>query len=40
MDDLIGLTEFVKTEKGITKITLEELVSYIPEYELWKTRNL
>ena len=39
MDGLIGLIEFVKTEKGITKITLEDLVSYVPEYELWKIRN-
>lgn len=35
MEDLIGLTEFVKTEKGITKITLEELMGFVPEYELW-----
>lgn len=39
MDDLIGLTEFVKTEKGITKITLEDLMDFVPEYELWKQRN-
>jgi len=39
MDDLIGLTEFVKTEKGITKITLEELMRFVAEYELWKQRN-
>jgi hypothetical protein len=39
MDDLIGLTEFVKTEKGITKISIEELVGFVAEYELWKIRN-
>lgn len=39
MDDLKGLCEFVKTEKGITKITLEELMDFVPEYELWKQRN-
>lgn len=39
MDDIIGLTEFVKTQKGITKITLEELLTFVPEYEIWKLRN-
>lgn len=39
MDDIIGLTEFVKTQKGITKITLEKLMDFLPEYELLKTRN-
>ncbi len=39
MDDIVGLTEFVKTQKGISKITLEELLTYIPEYEIWKRRN-
>lgn len=39
MKDIIGLTEFVKTEKGITKITLEDLMDFLPEYELWKKRN-
>ena len=39
MDDLVGLTEFVKTEKGITKISLEDLLAFLPEYELWKRRN-
>jgi hypothetical protein len=39
MEDLIGLTEFVKTEKGITKISLEELMEFIPEYNLWLRRN-
>ena len=39
MDDIIGLTEFVKTEKGITKITLEDLMDFVPDYELWKKRN-
>ena len=39
MDDLIGLTEFVKTEKGITRITVEDLMDFLPEYELWKIRN-
>ena len=39
MDDITGLTEFVKTQKGISNITLEELLTYIPEYEIWKRRN-
>lgn len=39
MEDLEGLAEWLKTEKGITKITLEELIDYVPEYELWKNRN-
>lgn len=39
MEDLEGLCEFVKTEKGITKISMEELVAFVPEYELWKHRN-
>ncbi len=34
MEDLKGLTEFVKTKKGITRITLEDLMGFIPEYEL------
>lgn len=39
MEDLKGLTEWLKTEKGITKLTLDELIDYVPEYELWKQRN-
>ncbi len=39
MDDIIGLTDFVKTQKGITKITLEKLLTFVPEYEIWKLRN-
>lgn len=39
MEDLEGLAEWLKTEKGITKLTLDELIDYIPEYELWKQRN-
>lgn len=39
MDDLIGLTEFLKTEKGITKLSLEELTYYVQEYELWRQIN-
>lgn len=39
MEYLIGLTEFVKTEKGIKKITLEKLMDFVPEYELWRVRN-
>lgn len=39
MEDLIEMTEWLKTEKGITKLTLEELAEFVPEYELWKTRN-
>jgi hypothetical protein len=36
MDELNALTEWVKTEKGITKITLEDLMELVPEYELRK----
>ena len=39
MDDLNGLTQWLKDEKGITKITLEDLIDFVPEYELWKQRN-
>jgi len=39
MDELNALTEWVKTEKGITKITLEDLMDLVPEYELWKQTN-
>ena len=33
MDDIEKLCEWLKITKGITKIDLEDLVSYIPEYE-------
>jgi len=39
MKDLKGLVNFVKTEKGITKLTLDELLEFVPEYEIWKQRN-
>tara|TARA_R110000803_G_scaffold78075_3_gene143117 strand:- start:3319 stop:3438 length:120 start_codon:yes stop_codon:yes gene_type:complete len=39
MDDLEGLIEWVKTEKGITEIDATELIDLVPEYELWKLRN-
>ena len=39
MEELNGLTEFVKTVKGITKISMEELINFVPEYELWKNQN-
>ena len=39
MQDLSALAHWVKTEKGITKITLEDLVHLIPEFELWKQNN-
>lgn len=32
-NDLSDLIEWVKNEKGITKITLEELMDFVPEYE-------
>lgn len=32
---LEGLCEWVKSEKGITKIDLMELVEFVPEYEEW-----
>ncbi len=39
MEELKGLVNWVKNEKGITKITLEDLMDFVPEYELWKQRN-
>jgi hypothetical protein len=39
MDELNALIEWLKTEKGIIKITLEDLMELVPEYELWKQRN-
>ena len=39
MDELNALIEWVKTEKRIIKITLEDLMELVPEYELWKQRN-
>ncbi len=39
MDELIEMTEWLKTEKGITKITIEDLADLVPEYEMWKIRN-
>ena len=37
--ELEGLCEFVRTEKGITKISMEDLMDFVSEYELWKIRN-
>ena len=34
-----GLCEWLKTTKGITKIDLEDLVGYIPEYEKYLEDN-
>lgn len=34
-----GLCEWVKNTKGITKIDLEELMSYLPEYEKYLEEN-
>lgn len=39
MEDLTEITEWLKNEKGITKLTLEQLISYVPEFEIWKRRN-
>lgn len=39
MEDLDGITIWLRDVKGITKITLDELIDYVPEYELWKQRN-
>ena len=39
MEDLEEICEWVKTEKGITEISLEDLMGYVPEFELWKQRN-
>ena len=33
MDNIEKLCEWLKSTKGITKIDLEDLVNYIPEYE-------
>ena len=34
-----GLCEWLKENKGITKINLDDLVSYIPEYEKYLERK-
>ena len=39
MDNIEELCEWLKTTKGITKIDLEDLVSYIPEYEQYLEDN-
>lgn len=39
MQDLKGLCDWLEAEKGITKIDMMDLISHVPEYELWKTRN-
>jgi len=36
---IAGLCEWLKTTKGITKIDLEELMSYLPEYENYLEEN-
>ena len=37
--DIENLCEWLKTTKGVTKIDLEDLVSYIPEYEQYLENN-
>ena len=39
MKDLKELVNWLKTEKGITVITMEGLLKYVPEFELLKMRN-
>lgn len=39
MDNIEELCEWLKTTKGITKIDLEDLLSYIPEYEQYLEDN-
>lgn len=39
MGNINKLLEWLKTTKGITKIDLEDLVSYIPEYEKYLESN-
>ena len=39
MDNIEQLCEWLKTTKGITKIDLKDLVSYIPEYEQYLEDN-
>ena len=39
MEDLEELCKWIKTEKGITEISMEELLSFIPEFEEWKQKN-
>jgi DNA-directed RNA polymerase subunit RPC12/RpoP len=39
MNSIEELCEWLKTTKGITKIYLEDLVSYIPEYEQYLEDN-
>ena len=39
MNNIEELCEWLKTTKGITKIDLEDLVGYIPEYEKYLEDN-
>lgn len=39
MKELKELVNWVKTEKGITELTMDELMSYVTEFELSKTQN-
>ena len=39
MENIEELCEWLKTTKDITKIDLEDLVSYIPEYEKYLEDN-
>tara|TARA_R110002051_G_scaffold290936_1_gene354701 strand:- start:209 stop:328 length:120 start_codon:yes stop_codon:yes gene_type:complete len=39
MKELKELVNWVKTEKGITELTMDELMSYVAEFELSKTQN-
>lgn len=39
MNDIEGLCEWLNKTKGITKIDLEELISYLPEYEKYLEEN-
>lgn len=38
-ESLKDLCEWLKTTKGITEIDLEELISYLPEYEKYLEDN-
>ena len=39
MEELQEICKWLKEQKGITKITMEELLEYVPEFEEWKSNN-
>lgn len=38
MNELEEICEWLREYKGITKISMEKLVEYVPEFEDWKEK--